>query len=135
MDSDKPRLTMRPLTQLDVPKIDQIWRKHHAENFGVPSLDNAVAHTITLNDGKVLAGGMLKALGELVMILDLDAPVATRTRALTMLLDQAEKEAQIHGFEQTHIFTDEKFARILENHYGYRRVSGIVLVKEVPING
>lgn len=118
---------------LDVKDIDRIWRKHHAEAFGVPSLDNSVAHTITLKDGKILAGGMLKALGELVMILDLDAPVGARVRALTMLLDQAEKEARTHGFEQTHIFTNEKFARVLEDHYGYRRVKDVVLVKEVSL--
>lgn len=127
------KLLMRPLTMMDLTRIDEIYRKHHANNFGIPSLDNSVSQVITLADGKILAGGILKALGELVMVLDLDAPTATRMHALDMLLARADREAKLHGFEQVHIFTQEKFAQILEKHYQFKRVDDVVLVKEVPL--
>jgi hypothetical protein len=120
---------LRGLTQRDFQPVDSLWKKHHAENFGLPSSKHNVTSAVVENDGKVVGFGLVKVLAEAIMVLDLDVSVPDRLTAMQMLMDEAIRACKDYGIEQLHVFVkDERLSRLLQNKYAFSKVSDEVLV-------
>ena len=125
-------LLRRPESR-DLQRIDEIWKKHHSTNFGVPNLNNTVTHAVVENeDGKVQAYGTVKLFAEAILYLDWDAPQREKIEALKELMLEAIRGTSDAQLEQLHVFVaDPKFSALLKKHFGFKPATGEMLVLEV----
>ena len=126
----------RPLIDSDIPKIDKIYREHHQDSFGIPSLLHSImAGVITEND-KVIAFGMLRLIPEAIMVLDLSQSTRIKTVAVNQLLLNSEFGVANNQLGELHAFVqDPRFANLLIKRFGFTDVIGQALVKKVGANG
>ncbi len=124
---------MRRPNRGDLARIDEIWKKHHSESFGVPNLANTVTHAVVENeDGKVQAYGIVKLFAEAILFLDWDAPQRDKIEALKELMLEAIRGTSDAQLEQLHVFVaDPKFSKLLKKHFGFKSTTGEMLVLEV----
>lgn len=115
----------------DAKVIGDIYDKHHAGNFGLTP-ENIVTKGVIEKDGRVIAFGMVRAMSEAIMVLDLDEPTKTRVEALRKLLENAIFDSASSGFDSIHVFVqDNSFAEILKRHHGFQVCAGEALVREI----
>jgi len=122
-------IKLRPLRRVDLPKIDEIYRKHHAEDFGLPSLQDSITHAVAHCGDEVIGFGMVARMVEAIMVLDLDLSKRDRAKMMRELMKVAIMDAKQAGFEYLHMFvSNPAFAQVLKKHYGAQACSGEALV-------
>jgi hypothetical protein len=121
-------MIIRPLTKDDYPLI--AWLNER-QDFKLHHLGNHIIDRIVFDDHGP-AYGIVKKIGEPIILVNPDASLATRSKALRELMKYAEFGAVQYGCEQLHCFvSDERVARILERHFGFIRTKDIVLSKNL----
>lgn len=116
----------------------ELQKRTFSEDCPEPSsyevFDNSYVLTegVIKRNGKVVGYGRIKILAEAIITLDNDQSLISRAKELKMFFNQAIKDAKEAGVEQIHAFVqDEKFAVILEKHFGFEPVKGIPLVLDL----
>lgn len=128
-----PRL--RSWQPSDIDAIDQIWRKHHSNDFSVPDRRNAIIDAVVENDnGEVIAYGQVKMFAEAMFILDKDAPARDKVMALRLLMLEAFRGTDSANLRNLYAFiSDPEFADLVAKHFGFERVQnpGELLLREM----
>ncbi len=127
-------IKVREFQKGDEIQIDEIWRKHHAQDFSVPSRKNLIVERIAEVDGKIVAYGNVKIFAEAFILLDKDASVRDKVKALQILLLEAFRGADEHGLEDLYCFCkDPEFATLLAKHFSFEIVDepGELLLRKV----
>jgi len=126
------RMDIRPATLDDFDEIERIWKKHHQGDFNIPSLRGILTHAVVTNGKGIVGFGMVKVLGEAIMILDHDAPLRQKVETVKLLMDKALRDSGGVKIGQLHVFVkDPQFAKILKDHFNFHPCVGEVLVTEV----
>lgn len=126
-------MKIRPFRQSDVEPIDEIWRKHHANEFSVPDRRNVVTDAVIENSGgKVIAYGQVKLFAEAMLILDKDASQRDKIQAIQLLMLEAFRGTQSAKIHQLYAFIkDPEFATLISRHFGFDIVDkGELLFRE-----
>jgi hypothetical protein len=109
----------------DYQAVDDIYRKYHQDNFGIPNLNHTLRNVVYENDGGRIVGfGMLKLIPEAIMVLDLEATPREKKMALDNLIGHAILTASIHDYEHVHAFVQGEFSDRLKKHYGFSKCEG-----------
>jgi hypothetical protein len=127
-------MKIRPFQDSDIPEIDEIWKKHHSNDFSVPNRNTRLVEWVAEEDGKVVAYGQVKLFAEAIIILDKSASQRAKVTALKGLLFEAFRGADLAGLEDLHCFVlDPSFATILIKHFGFesRDDPGELLTRKV----
>ncbi len=123
---------LRGVRELDLPVVDAIWKRHHSEDFGVPSMANVIDSRTLLSDGQVIGLGMVKLFAEGIIVLDKDVPLPSRAKGIIVGIDHALDVVKRAGLEQFHVFTDDPhYIEVLKKHWGFRTAPGTVLYREI----
>lgn len=124
-------MKLRRTTPSDLERIDRIYKNGHDDKFALPNLDNAITHAVIEKDGKVIGFGVVKLYAECIAILDLDESKIVRLLALDKLLSEAFRGCEENGLDQMHAYVqDLGMARLLIQKYGFKKATGVALVKE-----
>lgn len=118
---------MRRPSLEDLPEIQRL-----ALNYEQNELPNSfVSAAVVENEfGNVIAFGVLRSHPEALLYADGSKPDIVG--ALTLLLRQAEDESKQMKSEMIYLYAqDEKFASILEKHFGFQRSHFIPMFKEL----
>lgn len=125
-------LYLRGVREQDVLVIDDIWKRHHSKDFGVPSMANVIDSKTLISDGRVVGLGVVKLFAEGVIVLDKDVPIPTRAKGIIVGIDHALDVVKRAGLEQFHVFTDDPhYIEVLQKHWGFRIAPGTVLYREI----
>lgn len=128
-------MKIREFRSGDEFEIDEIWKKHHSQDFSVPARKNLVVERVAEDEkGKIIAYGNVKLFAEAFILLDKDAPVRLKVRALQELLLEAFRGADMSGLEDVYCFCkDPEFATLLSKHFSFEIVDepGELLLRKV----
>lgn len=127
-------MRIRLFEDADIPQIDEIWRKHHSNDFSVPNRETRLVEWVAEENGKVVAYGQVKLFAEAMIILDKDAAQRPKIEALKGLLLEAFRGTQAAGLEDLYCFIQEpSFATLLIKHFGFEAVDnpGELLLRKV----
>lgn len=115
----------------DLDRVSEIYDKHHAGHFGLKP-ENIITKGVVEKDGRVVAFGMVQALSEAIMVLDLDESTRTKIESLSLLMENAIFDSASQGFDAVHVFVQDKsFAEILKRHHKFQVCAGEALVREI----
>jgi hypothetical protein len=102
------------------------------QDFKLHNLSNSIIDRIVTNEDGPIAYGTVKKSGEAIILVNPEASLLNRSKALRELMKYAEFGASQAGCEQINCFvSDERIARILERHFGFIRTRDIVLSKNL----
>lgn len=128
-------MLLRSFSVSDIPRIDEIWRAHHSNDFSVPNRRNALIDAVVENEkGEVVAYGQVKIFAEAMFILDKSASRREKIEALQLLMLEAFRGAKLGGIEQMYAFIkDPAFMRLIEKHFHFQVVDypGDLLMREM----
>jgi hypothetical protein len=115
---------IRTFQPSDIQVIDEIWKRHHSNDFSVPNRSNSIIDAVIEGrTGEVVAYGQVKLFGEAVFILDKDAPKRDKIEALKLLMSEAIRGADSVGLEDLYCFIrDPAFATLISKHFGFEIV-------------
>lgn len=126
---------LRSFRREDISQIDEIWRKHHSDDFSVPDRRNAVIDAVVEGEGgKVIAYGQVKLFAEAILILDKDASPRDKYKALTLLMLEAFRGADSAGIRDLYAFIqDPDFENLIAKHFDFEvlRNPGTLLKREL----
>lgn len=113
------------IDRADVKDIDRIWREHHSESFGIPSLKSCIMKGTVRSEEKLVAFGMVNLFAELILVMDPGMSLRKRIEAMNILL----KRSMEVELDQVHCFVDNPdLADILKKHFGFKEIKGTGLV-------
>lgn len=118
----------------DVEAINDIWERHHKNDFSVPNRNNAVIDAVVEEDGKVVGYGQVKIFAEAMFIIDKDASKRSKIEALILLMTEAIRGSDIAGIEDIYCFIkDPSFASLISKHFSFEIVDepGELLLRKV----
>jgi len=123
----------RPLKNSDLVRIDEIYRKHHQDNFGIPSLDYTLISGVAVDEKDEIIGfGMVKLWPEAIMVLDLDRSLREKSDAMHELMVVAINTVVDSPYDSLHAFVqDNGFSQLLKKHYGFKTCTGEAIYLEV----
>ena len=123
-------MIIREISNSDLNTINKL---NEQQDFKITSLKNKVVDAI-VEDNDIIAYGVVKVFAEAIILVDKDASIIKRVKALRKLMTRAFLGCKEHGIEQIHVFVkDEKLAKSLEKHFGFTKTSDIVLVKNLEL--
>ena len=127
----KSNMILREAFYNDLPLIDKL--NHAQKYFKIDNLDNLIIDRLVFDDnGKSVAYGMVKKLAEAILLVNPEAPLLIRAKAMRELMQYAEFGAKKEGCDQLHCFvSDLRLAKALVKHYGFIKSEDIVLVKNL----
>lgn len=115
----------------DLERIDEIYRKFYADDYGLPSLDHTIGNGVIERSGEIIAFGMVRLFPEAIIVTDQDAVLRDRVGAIKLLLEEAGKCCSARKYEELVAKTlDSKFYSFLLN-LGFRPLPGESLIIEV----
>jgi hypothetical protein len=128
-------MRLRPFRESDIERIDEIWRKHHANDFSVPNRKCSIIDAVIEDDdGNIVAYGQVKMFAEAVLILDKDARPRHKVEALKLLIVEGIRGTERVGLEDMYLFArDPSFASVVAKHFSFEIVDepGELLLRKV----
>lgn len=119
-------IVRRPKVE-DLPALEQLASEYENNPLPIKFISAAVVEN---EQGKIVAFGVLRNHPEAILYVDGDKQDIVG--ALTLLLNQAEDECRGVSAEMIYLYAqDEKFAKILEKHFGFSRSPFIPMFKEL----
>lgn len=113
----------------DLDKVKEIHEKYHKDDFPLLSRDNLLSEAIIEDNGKIIAYGSTKLMGEPTLVLDTSESKIVKVKAFALLLERAIFDARSAGLEYLILATSHNdFADILLKHYdGMKEIKRRVL--------
>lgn len=128
-------MNIRRFKRGDEEVIDEIWRKHHADDFSVPNRNNLVIDAVVEDSsGTIVAYGQVRLFAEAMFFLDKDASQRNKVEALKLLILEAIRGADLAGLEDLYCFIkDPQFATLISKHFSFEIVDepGELLLRKV----
>jgi N-acetylglutamate synthase-like GNAT family acetyltransferase len=124
-------MIIRNIRNADVPQVRKLCEEYRKTGFSMPEPGSIFADALIEHDGKVLGYGVLKHLAEAIMVLDHSVGVKERGEALTLLIQEAVKEASKKGLLEVQAVCEPKFAGVMKRHYGFQKLQGEVLILDI----
>ncbi len=122
-------MIIRELTPSDFGLV--AWLNEH-QDFKLKDLGRCIIDRIALENDNPIAYGIVKRMGEAIILTNPKAPLISRNKALIELMKYAEFGASEAGCEQLNCFvSEERIANMLEKHFGFIRTKDIVLSKNL----
>ena len=130
--STESGLVVRLYQKGDLKKVDELWRKHHENQFSLPALMPSIITCVVEDEQGMIAFGNLKVFAETVMVMDHDRSPIVRAKAFREIMPVAIMGAQQVGISEIHAVTlDPSFGDVLRKHFGFSNVLGEHLKLEV----
>jgi hypothetical protein len=120
-------MKVRVYSNEDFNRVDEIYRKFHDSNFGIPNLYNTLRAVIVEENEEISGFGMLKLIPEAIMVLDLNRSPKIKTLTLSSLIQTALSTAKSNGYDGFHSFVKGDFSDKLEKHFSFRETEGKAL--------
>jgi N-acetylglutamate synthase-like GNAT family acetyltransferase len=124
--SRKPQLA-------DIPSIAEIYKQN--PNYDLEVFKNVLDDIVVvdaLDHDQIVSYGALKQFIEAVVTIDQTRSKKEKLIAIKQMLDAAIDKCNEHDIPDLHMFTeDEKFAQLLINKFGFEKINGIALVKDL----
>lgn len=117
-------MKLRSFRDSDIPRVDEIWKTFHRNNFGVPNRKNALIDAVVEDgSGKVIAYGQVKMFAETMLVLDLGASKRDKIQAVILLMHEAFRGIRLAGLQDVYSFIqDPDFADLISKHFDFERV-------------
>ena len=116
----------------DLKEIDRIWRQSYSTEFGLPDVSNKVISGVVDSEEGIRGFGIVKLFAEGIIILEQNQSTRDKREALYQLVEAQYFGCSKFGIQQVHAFVkDEKFAKILQKHFGYETVKEKCLVARI----
>ncbi len=113
----------------DVSRILELCRD---TDYDSDPFRDILSDRVIVDGEKLIAYGAIKQFSEAVLVLDKSQNARTKVKALKTLLNAAYFETRKAGISELHIFTkNEQFANILRKHFGFLKIEGTALVREL----
>ena len=119
------------LTDENRLEVDRIYRRHHANDFYIPSLRDSITYACATNDNKVIGFGVVKPYPEAILVLDYDASLRDKVQAWRGLLNKAISDTALRHDQLYVSVHDDAHANLLKKHYGFKEVPGKQLYLEL----
>lgn len=124
-------MLIRGIRGSDVPELRELCNKYSHAGFDLPKKNNIFADAVIEHDGKVVAYGILKLIAEAILVLDHSLPTKIRGEALTLLIQEAVKEASKKKLLEVQAVCEPKFANVIKKHYGFQKLVGETLILDL----
>lgn len=112
--------------------LDTIYKLNEEQDFKLEDISNCVIDKIVEDGREIIAYGIVKRLGEAIVLIDLKAPKISRAKALRELMGYALWGCKKEKIPQLHCFVkNRKVASLLIKQFGFKEVKDIVLVRNI----
>ncbi len=113
----------------DVSRILELCRD---TDYDSDPFRDILSDRVIVDGGQILAYGAVKRFSEAVLVLDKSKSSRKKIEALKNLLNAAYFETRKAGISELHVFTkNDSFANILRKHFGFLKIEGTALVREL----
>lgn len=121
---------IRSLMKRDLVQIKDIHHRFYETEFDLDALDNLTCGFVAVdaNDRIICAGG-IKPIIEMILVTDKSIDISSRQVALYDMFKTAGHSTSSAGYNSLHVFIkDEKWARYLIKHVGFKPIEGTGLI-------
>lgn len=124
---------IRPLLKRDNSQIVDIHQRFYESEFDLSELEQLTCGFASVDaQDKIICAGGIRSIMEMIIVTDKSVPLNERQVALYDMLTTAGKSTKEAGYNQLHCFVqDEKWARYLIRHVGFKPTVGQALVIKV----
>ena len=125
-------MLVRNIEPDDFDKIRQIHEKFYKDEFDLPDFcQNFICNFVIENDGTIVTVGGLRTIAEIIYVTNKDLSVRLRRRGMIEGLNASRFFARNLGYDQLHVFVQDKdYERQLLNR-GFSVCKGDALVTGV----
>lgn len=124
-------MLIRGIRNTDVPELRELCDKYSHAGFDLPKQNNIFADAVIEHEGKVVAFGVLKLIAEAILVIDHSLSTKIRGEALTLLIQEAVKEASKKKLLEVQAVCEPKFASVMKKHYGFQKLVGETLILDL----
>lgn len=114
---------LRRPKESDIPEIEEI-----SKEYEFPLVDKFETAAVTESGNGITAFGVTRAILEAVLYCK--GSKRDKVVALKKLIDIAQKDAKVLGYDQLYVFVEPEFAVILKK-FGFREAIGVPLVLDL----
>jgi len=110
------------LNSVDRDMMQQI----HDNSFPLPDLSDRlyICRKTVVDDGKIVAIGLVRLTAEGILITNQTLPHVTRARGSAVMINQLKQDAKSHGLSDCHVFViNDKVQKFLK-HLGFENCKG-----------
>lgn len=115
----------------DVEAIRALRKKYHDDGFDFPAGDQIFTDQVVEVDGKIVAYGVLKILAEAILIMDHSMPQKVKVQALTLLIQEAVKQAHIKKIREVQAVCEPRFSALMKKQFGFQQLQGETIVLDI----
>ena len=121
---------IRSLMKRDVEKVRSIHEEFYKNEFDISQLNNLTCGFTAVDEyDNIISAGGIRTIMEMIIVTDKNYDVAKRQVALYDMLKTAGNTTKTAGYNNLHAFIqDEKWARYLIKHVGFKPVVGTSLI-------
>jgi len=109
--------------------------KQLANKFTLPDITSPLilVRTTISDEGKIVACGFLKLIGEAILVIDKDLPMSKRAEIVSMFYKVGEKAAKKKGLDEINAFVtqDKSFVNFLLKRLDFKETGAETLVKRL----
>lgn len=112
-------MQIRSLKLNDLKPIDDFWKKHHKNLYGIPERKFVVTDDVVVDDENLpIAYGIVRMFSEALLYINKDISKFQQAKTFKLLMDKAIKDCKIAGLDQLNIgVADPSFAAVLKDKY------------------
>ena len=95
--------------------------KMHDNSFPIPDLSNSlyIAKKTAIDNGSIIAIGLVRLTAEGILFTDRDAPLTTRAKASYNIMNALREDLKIKGLDDCHIFVKDTKVNNFMQHFGF----------------
>lgn len=112
----------------DLPIIKQLCE---AQGIEVPNFRNCIESYIIEQEGKIIGFCAIELFAECIIALDPKESTRKRSRALTSAEHISKIVATENSCTRLHVVARDNMARIMQKHFGYEPVDGLLMEKDL----
>lgn len=111
----------------------KLHEAHFKDDYPETSLHN-ISEVKSIRNGETLvAAGLIKVLGEAIIVTNQDLAKRVRLEGIDMLVGQMVSWCRRYRVNQVHAFVKPEFASTLTKRYGFTKVEDVPLVLNVEV--
>jgi N-acetylglutamate synthase-like GNAT family acetyltransferase len=102
---------------------EEVIKRIHDDSFPLPDLSNPlyVSQKTVIDEGDVVAAGLVRLTAEGILITNQSLPAITRARASKELIEALKKDCKGRGLDECHAFVKNSVVAEFLFHLGFQK--------------
>jgi hypothetical protein len=125
---------LRALRHSDISTLDELWKKHWADEFSFPDIKARQTDAVAVNGDQIVGYGQVKLFPEFMLFMDPTISHRAKVETLKLLMEKALTECKVADLSDVYCFIrDPDFSLLIQKHFGFKSIvqPGELLLKNL----